>query len=235
MVTMQVTGELRAFQARALKHITTQKPTELPADLKLPGFIEDAFYDGPYAELAKRLNRGLLERAATTRDERLLELSLQPSVRFGLYALCKTLSYAPDAYLKYSAHREESRSTTALGEILLRSAGVVNYFAGVDDGLATVREVNFGLRAMPPTHEENPFLIDDESGAPMFAISPYTAAATELEVQQKIADGSLVIPTERYRKCPAVGIVLTSQWGTAVNRCVEEVQLFPYDLESGIQ
>lgn len=189
----------------------------------------------PYADLAEKLYREFNQQAILTGDKKLMTLASESVTQHGFNVIAKILSFAPRAYKNYLSQTGKPASIDELSEILKRSSGVTRTIASEDNDRGTIYESNLGLLNIDPLYEDMPFVIEDnELGEAVFTMSPLTARRTKIEIIGKELSGELD-PVENYRKCPALGIVLESQWNKAVDMCVQDPALFTDDLSLILQ
>jgi hypothetical protein len=203
-------------------------------ELPLSTYAVDLLHSSSYGHLSARLHEDFVRRAVSTKDYDLAMFAVDTQTRLGFLVLGSVLSFAPDAYTTYAQPQGIETSARGLGDILLGSAQVLDYFAKADEGRNTCAEVVFGLRATPPTEESNPFIVAvNDLGEPQFTTSPVSMAASEEEITRHIALGAIDPDPGKHRSCPAVGRVIAAQWSKAVEWCVTTPELFPQSLALG--
>jgi len=230
-VTIQ---ERRGQQARDLASLI-RKTGKLVLPEANPDFPNrDGRFDHVYGKLGERLYGGLITAAAQLEDPKLYRLVRKLNVLNGCYVMTRILSYGPQAYADHVDLTASSPETALedLGQVMKRDKAVVKIFADTDIRSNQTYEANFGLLQHAPTYPDVlPFVVGpDADGNPSFQASPVVLMRTWRDVADNWRGPEPYPEAAKPIYCPAVGMVLNHLWGTAVNACMSEPNLFPADL-----
>ncbi len=219
--------QLRHAQAKALSEII-QQPTDQPPLIELcPVSESDVRFNDPYGRLAENLFNGFVKQAQVLGDVQKLRLASHPSVLHGCYVLTRLAGFGPKAYDAYLADQEPRKpfSMQELETTMRRSKDIIKPFADTDLIANRIFENHFGLLSFDPIYEAMPFVIKpDTEGDLRFMASPKTLLLAQIKViGTRLSNNDSMKSSAR---CPALGLVLNSLWDEAIDRCVNDPQLF---------
>ena len=227
------TEKLRGIQAKQLRRIMNFKPGEDSIDAEAKIVPNNRFrFPDPYSRLAGRMYNDFYNRAVSSGDKRLVEVTETPVVLYGFHVVARILKAAPPAYVEYTAQSGQTKSVDELGQILKNSTGILDLFAGMDVLRNRVYEYSFGLKAsanrLPVVR---PFIVaPNEEERLHFTVNPDIQPEAEAEIQHQINIGDIKGEPKNYQKCPALGYVLKSQWSVAIDACMSDPHLFAWDI-----